>query len=94
MSKKNLIEHESQCPMIEWTCPDCNLTVKKSDVTEYHTDLICLQEQLKNLRQSSQEKNCELKKNIHEYKIVERILRTACAEHTRKLNAYRKMISE
>jgi hypothetical protein len=94
MTKKDLVEHKTQCPLIEWTCPACNLTVRKFDAIQCHTDIVCLQEQLRDIRQHSQEKINRLEGDIQEYRREVYRLRVDCAENTRKLNAFRKMTSE
>ena len=70
-------------PLIEWTCPDCSLIVKKCDTNQFHTDVICLQKQLENLRQSSQKKIRQLEDNVLKCKDEVHTLRINCAEHIR-----------
>ena len=94
MSKKDLIEHETQCELIEWTCTDCGVTVKKNEMTRCHTDIMCLQEQLRNVRQYSEDQIHRLEGEVRVHKNEVHKLREDCAEHTRKLNAYRKITSK
>ncbi|CAF3329917.1 unnamed protein product [Rotaria socialis] len=48
--KMNHIDHENTCLQIELTCSECNTTYKRGDGTFVHTEVICLREQLRQLR--------------------------------------------
>ena len=53
--KKDFDEHKAQCPLIELTCADCKLTYQRRDATARHTEATCLKEQLKQIRNESEE---------------------------------------
>ncbi|CAF3953833.1 unnamed protein product [Rotaria magnacalcarata] len=48
--RKNHIDHENTCPQIELKCSECNITYKRGDGPAVHTEIICLKEQLRQLR--------------------------------------------
>ncbi|CAF3834914.1 unnamed protein product [Rotaria sordida] len=48
--KMNSVEHENTCDEIELTCPECNMIYKRGAAATIHTEIICLKEQLRQLR--------------------------------------------
>jgi hypothetical protein len=92
MLKKDLIEHEAQCALIELTCQDCNLTYLRLDAAELHTDVLCVKKQLTDVRRQSQKKIRQLEGDLEEHKRQLNELRQNCTEHTQKLTAMRKIM--
>jgi hypothetical protein len=92
MLKQELTEHVNQCALIELTCTDCQLTFLRSDADEVHTDILCVEKQLKDVQYHSQEKIKRLEDDLENHKRQLHKLRQDCTEHTRKLNAMKKMI--
>jgi hypothetical protein len=85
MLRKNLIEHEAQCLLIQLTCKDCNLTYLREDADELHTEALCLTEQLNHVRRQSHKKIKQLTNDLEEHKIL-------LDKHTRELTVMRKLI--
>jgi hypothetical protein len=90
--KKDLIEHENHCTLVKHTCPDCNLTYLKLDAAELHTDKLCLEKQLKDVRNHSQGKTRKLENDLEEYKRELIKVRQDCKEHTQQLTTMRKIM--
>ncbi|CAF4242222.1 unnamed protein product, partial [Rotaria sp. Silwood2] len=49
--KLNYVDHENTCEEIELTCSECNMIYKRGDAATVHTEIMCLKEQLRQLRQ-------------------------------------------
>ena len=56
-------DHEDACEQIELKCSECNLIYKRGDTTTSHTDVMCLKNQLRQLRQEFETD----KQQIHEH---------------------------
>ncbi|CAF1611576.1 unnamed protein product [Rotaria sp. Silwood1] len=48
--KMNYTEHDNSCEEIQLICPECNMTYKRGEAATVHTEIICLKEQLRQLR--------------------------------------------
>ena len=62
MLRTKWLEHEMQCPSIRLTCTDCQIVYQRGDASTQHTELICVNEKLRQAR----EKNEELKQKHQE----------------------------
>lgn len=91
MLKKDLIEHEILCPLIELTCADCQLVYKRRDTTMFHTDLICLKEQLQHSQEKNQQLNEQIKQNLLEHEKELKKLREEYEERTLQLTGIRTL---
>ena len=60
--KKDLIEHERDCALVDWMCEICKLVCKRNEVTTRHTDNICLNGQLRKLHEESAQNKEALEK--------------------------------
>ena len=66
MLQRDFTKHQLQCSMIVTTCPECKIVYKQTDVPQRHSDVICLREQLQQLRQDSQREIQRLKEQIQQ----------------------------
>lgn len=53
--KKDLATHKRMCPSMKVTCKDCKMMCKRGDFSKKHTSNICLSEQVRQLREESEE---------------------------------------
>jgi hypothetical protein len=60
-TKKDFSEHNDQCPLISLTCADCKNVYQRRDAGTSHSDIICLKEQLQQVRSELQQVKLELK---------------------------------
>jgi ribosomal protein S15P/S13E len=58
--KKDFPQHEVQCILIERTCQDCKIVYKQHDGSSSHTDVMCLREQIRLLRQDYEQNKQKL----------------------------------
>jgi septal ring factor EnvC (AmiA/AmiB activator) len=94
MSKKDLTVHEARCQLTELTCEDCKLVYKRRDFAKRHTDIICLREQLRQLRHESEENKRQLESDLEEHKRELQKFRQDCEERTRQLTEIQKLLSK
>jgi hypothetical protein len=58
--KKDFPQHEIECVLIEVACQDCKIVYKQHDAASSHTDVMCLREQIRLLRQDYKENKQQL----------------------------------
>ncbi len=85
ITKKDFSQHVAQCTWIGLTCPDCKLVLTRDNISERHTDVVCLKEQLRQLRQDSEENKRKFEKQSEEYNRELQKLRQDNDQYTRQL---------
>lgn len=87
MLRKEWLDHEMHCPSVRLTCTDCQIVYQRGDASTQHTELICVNEQLRQAR----EKNERLVEK-HREELLK--LRLDCEERLLRLTGKRTMWRE
>ncbi len=85
ISKKDFSQHVTKCTLVRLTCPECKIAFTQDEMGEHHTDVVCLKEQLRQLRQDSEENKRRFEKQSEEYNLELQKLRQNNDEYTRKI---------
>jgi hypothetical protein len=75
-------EHVTKCTSVRLICPECKLAFTQGDMSERHTYVVCLKEQL---RQDSEENKRRFEKQSEEYNRELQKLRQDNDEYTRQI---------
>jgi hypothetical protein len=60
--KKDFDDHTGSCASIEITCGACKLVYKRGEGTIKHTEIICLKQQLGQVKEEAQKNILEMQK--------------------------------
>jgi hypothetical protein len=82
ITKKDFSQHVSKCTSIELTWSDCKLVFIRGDISEPHTNAVCLKEQF---RQDFEENKRKFEKQSEEYKRELQKLRQDNDEYIRQI---------
>ncbi len=66
ITKKDFSKHIDQCPLISLTCADCKKVYRRRDAAVDHSGIICLKEQLQQLRSESQQEVQQLRSELQQ----------------------------
>lgn len=80
----NYVKHESECALIEITCPDCSIVYKRGDASTQHTEAICLKEQLRILHEESKDNKLQMQELFRQLREIRSVSKLDI-----KLNLYR-----
>lgn len=74
-----------QCTSLEITCPKCQLVFNRGEINERHTNVVCLKEQLRQVRQVSEENKRNFEKQSEEYNYELQKLRQINDEYAKQI---------
>ncbi|CAF1062388.1 unnamed protein product [Adineta steineri] len=63
-SKNEIETHISHCELNDFTCADCKIVCKRRDVSQSHTEMICVREQFRQYRCQSEETIKQLREEL------------------------------
>ena len=87
--RKDRKGHETSCPSVTLTCDSCQFVCTRSEFDEIHTDLHCLQQQLRLAKEKIQQLSERLEHQSAEHQREVHRIRQECEEHIQKTTGMR-----